>query len=61
MLLGVRKWDMRKLSEYIDRNSSHNFNAYVAPYSNGTKFTVEVAFTQGRPHFKYEENILKHI
>jgi len=32
----------------------------VMSYPNGTKFTVEVPYTQERPHFKYKENLPEH-
>jgi len=27
---------------------------------NGTKFTVEVPYTRGRPHFKFKEDSFSH-
>jgi len=57
-------WSPRKHAhKYIDRNNKVmilHICSSVIPYLNGTKLTLEVVSTQGRPHFKFEENLPKH-
>ena len=33
----------------------------IMPYSNGTKFTVELASSKGRPHFKFEWDLFSRL
>ena len=50
-------------SGYVDRKNSHSFQfsrMRMQPTMsdpNGTKFTMKVPSTQGRPHSKFEENL----
>ena len=52
-----RKRGTNKQSEYIGRNKKSWFSrihSSVIPYPNDTKFTAELASTQGRAHFVFD-------
>ena len=58
------KQNVHKRSEYFILTGTTNsqfsrIRSSVMPDPNGTKFTVEVPSTQGRPHSKFEERFLQ--
>ena len=60
----IRKRGAHKWSKYIltgtTKSQFSRTRSCVILDLNGTKFTVEVPFTQGRPHSKFKEDSFSH-